>query len=72
MTFILVGSTLLLHVVFHACFDKITTQLTRMAANKSSLSSHSACIDYEVFAIELHKNPCIWDLWNDNYNLVEY
>ena len=72
MTLILHGSTSLLHVVFQMCLDMNTTQMKRMAEKKSSISLHSAYIEYEPFAKELHKNPCIWYLRNDYYNLAEY
>ena len=72
MTLILHGSTSLLHVVFQTCLDTNTTQMKRMAEKKSSISLCSAYIEYEPFAKELRKNPCIWDLRNDYYNLPEY
>ena len=43
-----------------------------MPAKKSNLSSHAECFDYEAFAPQLHKNRCIWDLRDENYNLAEY
>ena len=58
--------------MFQTCLDTNTTQIKRMAEKKRSISLHSAYIEYEPFAKELHKNPCIWDMRNDYYNLVEY
>ena len=72
MTLILHGSTSLLHVVFQTCLDTNTTQMKRMAEKKSSISLRSVYIEYEPFTKELRKNPCIWDLRNDYYNLAEY
>ena len=72
MTLILHGSTSLLHVVFQTCLDMNTTQMKIMAEKKSSISLRSVYIEHEAFAKELGKNPCIWDLRNDYYNLAEY
>ena len=72
MTLILHGSTSLLHVVFQTCLDANVTQMKRMAEKKSSISLHSAYIEYEPFTKELRKNLCIWDLRNDYFNLAEY
>ena len=44
----------------------------RNAGKKSNITSQAECFDYEAFAPQLQRNPCIWDLHDENYNLAEY
>ena len=46
--------------------------IREMLAKKMNIMSRAECFDYEAFAPQLQRNPCIWDLHDENYNLAEY